>query len=367
MKNEHYPRGLLEAKGNSSHAHVRDDWLSLRTEAIIDPGRRIIDSHHHLWDRPYYPYEVRQFKRDLDSGHKVVKTVFLECRAKYDPDREHALQSLGETEYVAAMAEAAEGSGIADGIVGFVDLSLGDRAGELLDRHIEASGGRLVGVRNVVAFHADSSVISTVYQPPPHFLCLDAVHAGFEQVGKRGLAFDTWMYHTQLIELQEVAKRFPDVSFIVDHLGGPIGTGPYEARQDVSFREWQASIRQLSRLPNIKVKFSGLGMRVHGFGFGRHPLPPSSKEIAERALPFFETLLNNYGPTRIMFGSNFPVDKAEMSYPVLWNAFKRLASQLSEAEQHSLFYKTAAETYRLDPTESEAQPISNEESHRRVI
>lgn len=172
--------------------------------------------------------------------------------------------------------------------------------------------------------------------------------AGFACLAPLGLSFDAWLYHPQLGELIDLAQTFRDTQIVLDHIGGPLGVGPYRGRSDAVFSEWAASINRLAACPNVSVKIGGLGMRMLGFGFRDRPHPPSSAELAELWRPFVEHCIERFGTSRCMFESNFPVDKAYFNYRVLWNAFKRLTAAASTHEKQDLFSATASRVYRLD-------------------
>ena len=123
--------------------------------------------------------------------------------------------------------------------------------------------------------------------------------------------------------------------------------GPYAGRQAEVFAQWRAWITELATCPNLHVKLGGLAMNVNGFDFHREALPPSSGEMARAWRPFFETTVEAFGAERCMFESNFPVDKGMCAYPVLWNAFKRLASGCSADEKAALFHGSAERFYGL--------------------
>ena len=95
------------------------------------------------------------------------------------------------------------------------------------------------------------------------------------------------------------------------------------------------------------VLLGGLAMRLLGFDFHQRPKPPSSEQAAAAWRPYIETCIEAFGPERCMFESNFPPDKGQCSYQVIFNAFKRIAAQYSEAEKTALFSKTATDVYRL--------------------
>ena len=167
------------------------------------------------------------------------------------------------------------------------------------------------------------------------------------ELGKRGLTFDGWLYHTQLDEFLALARAVPEVTMVLDHVGGPIGVGPYAGKRDEVFAQWKSSMAEIARCPNVVVKLGGLGMRMFGFDVqsGRHP--PSSEALAHAWRPYIETCIELFGPDRGMFESNFPVDKGTCSYGVLWNAFKRIAEHHSADEKTALFSGTAARVYRV--------------------
>src|SRR5262249_24076810 len=152
------------------------------------------------------------------------------------------------------------------------------------------------------------------------------------------LTFEAWIYHPQIRTLTEVARACPEVKIVLNHCGGPLGVGPYQ--RDAVFSGWRADIKALSACPNVYVKLGGVGVSVKPFDFHLAPLPPSSGELAQALRPYVQTCIENFGAGRCMFESNFPVDKGACSYPVLFNAFKRLASGASASEKADLFAGT---------------------------
>ena len=109
----------------------------------------------------------------------------------------------------------------------------------------------------------------------------------------------------------------------------------------------KASIQEAAKCPNVVVKLGGLAMRLLGYDFHERAMPPSSEQAAPAWRPYIESCIEAFGPARCMFESNFPPDKGQCSYQVIFNAFKRIAAQYSEAEKTALFSKTAADFYRL--------------------
>jgi predicted TIM-barrel fold metal-dependent hydrolase len=338
-------RGLL-------FGEPREDWLALRREETIDPERPIVDAHHHLWDRGGQRYMIEEITGDIASGHNIVATVYVDCRSMYRAAGPEALRPVGEVEFangVAAMS-ASGGYGSAAlcaGIVGHANLLLGEAARAVLEAEIAAGNGRFRGIRHASAWDADASIGGT-YSTRPKGLLLDTTfRRGFACLAPLGLSFDAWLFHPQIGELTDLARAFPDTRIVLDHCGGPIGVGSYANRRQEIFPVWQAQVREIAKCPNVVVKLGGLAMRLLGYDFHERPIPPSSEDAAAAWRPYIESCIEAFGPGRCMFESNFPPDKGQCSYQVIFNAFKRIAAPYSEAEKTALFQKTATDFYRL--------------------
>jgi predicted TIM-barrel fold metal-dependent hydrolase len=341
--------------GHGRQIIVRQDWLAQTSEPTLEPAIPIIDPHHHLWQRPAagQSYLLPELLADTASGHDIRGTIFVQCGEMYRAGGPDAEKSLGETEFVTGVA-ATSASGrngttrACAGIIGMVDLTLGDRVAPLLDRHIAIAGARFCGIRNRTAWHPSPDITSNLVSPPPGPLEHPAFHDGARRLAKHGLPLDVWCYHTQLEHLIALARAVPELTIVVDHVGGPLGIGPFAGKQADVFPIWKAQMLALASLPNVTVKVGGLTMYVSGFDFHRWPKPPSSEELAKTWKPYVETCIEAFGPTRCMFESNFPVDKGMCSYQVLWNGLKRVAAGASADEKTALFSGTAMHVYKLD-------------------
>ena len=342
----------LPASKSGLYADPREDWLALHSEDVIDPARPIVDPHHHLWDRGGQRYLIDELAADIASGHNVVATVYVEARSMYRAGGAEALRPVGEVEFAggAAAMSASGGYGnaaICAGIVGHVNLMLGEAAAEVLEAEIAAGNGRFRGIRHSSPWDADPEVAG-IYALRPKGLLLDpAFRKGFACLAPLGLSYDSWLFHPQIGELADLARAFPDTRIVLDHCGGPIGVGGYANRREEIFKDWKASIQDIAKCPNVAVKLGGLAMCLLGYDFHKRPRPPSSEQAAAAWRPYIETCIEAFGPSRCMFESNFPPDKGQCSYQVIFNAFKRIAAPYSEAEKTALFSKTAAAVYRL--------------------
>ncbi len=334
-------------------ANVTQPMAGVVEEAPLELDLPICDPHHHLWRRPDNPYLLDDFLRDASAGHRIVSSVAVECGAMYRESGPPELQPVGETEFLEGIAAESSSSGtpptVAAAIVAYADLSLGDAVAAVLEAHLEASPTRLRGIRYSTMWDASDSFRSV----PRAGLLRDAtVRKGFARLQPLGLSFDAWLYHPQIPELVELARDFPEVPIILDHIGGPLGLGPYEGRRDEVFRNWSADITALSSCANVVLKLGGVGSLRSGYDWHTRDPKPGSAELAEAMRPYFEHCIEKFGTGRCMFESNFPVDRVSYSYGSVWNAFKIIAGEYSEPERNALFHDTATGVYRLDRGES---------------
>jgi predicted TIM-barrel fold metal-dependent hydrolase len=332
---------------------VLGNWLDQVVEDIVDPETKIVDPHHHLWPAGgAMPYGIDDLAADTGSGHHIVATVFVECRAAYRTDGPRHLRPVGETEFVAASATglAADHPDVPPiaGIVAHADLTLppGELA-EVLDAHAAAAGGRFVGVRDALSRAVEPDVLAIPGTAAEDKYADDAFRGGVRELGRRGLVYDTWHYHHQNAELLELARAVPETTMVLDHFGTPLGVGTYAGRRDEIFDEWAADITELAACDNVVAKIGGLAMPDNGFGWHTADRPPTSDEFVAAQGRYYHHTIEAFGPERCMFESNFPVDRLSLSYPVLWNALKKIAARYSADERASMFEGTARRVYAI--------------------
>lgn len=334
----------------------RPEWLALVQEEILDPARRIVDPHHHFFANaePFFPYALADLRRDV-SGHRVEQTVYVQCQEGYREEGPEALRCVGETESVARIArEAASAPGVRPrigAIVATANLRLGRRVREVLDAHAEASP-LFRGIRDGAAF--DPTGAAACMTDGPALYADPAFREGFAVLGEMGLSYDAYHYHFQTPYLRDLARDFPEVTIVLDHLGTPLGVGPYAGRREEIFAEWSKGLAELATCENVVVKLGGLAMPWNGFGFESRERPPSSDEYVAALGRYYAHAIECFGAERSMFESNFPVDRLSLSYDVLWNAFKKMVAGASEDEKESLFRETATRVYRLDAADDPA-------------
>ncbi|MCK1588606.1 amidohydrolase family protein [Bradyrhizobium sp. 169] len=333
------------------YADPREDWLALHHEPIIDPTRKIVDPHHHLWEHDGQRYMIEEMTADIATGHNVIATVYVDSGSMYRASGPDAFRPVGEVEFARGVAEmSASGpygkANICAGIVGRVNLLLGEAAQPVLEAEIAAGGGYFRGIRHSTAWDADPNVGK--YSTCPKELLRDArFRKGVACLAPLNLSFDAWLFHPQIGELADLARAFPGTRIALDHCGGPLGIGRYAGRREEIFGVWKASIYEIAKCTNVVVKLGGLGMRLLGYDFDERPSPPTSEQLAVAWGPYIETCIEAFGPQRAMFEGNFPPDKGQCSYQVMFNALKRIAAPYSEDDKRALFSKTASDFYRL--------------------
>ena len=332
-----------------------NDWLSLTQEPTMEPELPICDPHHHFWDLrtqsvPYQRYLIDELNADIYSGHNVRSTVFLEVRAMYRPDGPPEMRSVGEVEFVQGLA-AASASGIygpakaASAIIGNADLKLGAKVGDVLEALQAASPNRFRGIRHNVTWSPDPGLEN---RESEGILANAGFREGAKVLAQKGLVLDVMLSFPQMLELADFAKVVPDLSIILNHIGALRRVGIYANRDDEVAPAWREGIDAVAACPNITLKLGGMGMPWMGFGWHAREIPVGSQELAETMSPWMNYCIEQFGPDRCMFESNFAPDKVSYSYNVMYNAFKRLSKGYSDSERAAMFHHNAVRVYRIE-------------------
>ncbi len=334
-----------------------NDWLALTSEAPLEPELPICDPHHHFWDRraariPYQRYQLDELLADIASGHNVRSTVFIEARSMYRSDGPVEMRPVGEVEYVQGQA-AASASGLygpvraAAAIIGHANLNLGERVEPVLEALQAASPNRFRGIRHSVTWDPHPNVENTAAHMAQGQLAGDTFRVGARILARMGYTLEGWLFHPQLPELAAFAKAVPELTIILNHVGGLLREGPYAKKDKEVMEHWRKGIAAAAAWPNVVVKLGGLGMTRCGFDWHTREKPIGSEELAAAMAPYLAYCIEQFTPARCMFESNFPVDKVSFSYGVMWNAFKRFSKGYSASERAAMFHDTAARIYRI--------------------
>ena len=324
---------------------MTDEWRALVDEPAIDPEQRIVDAHHHLWPPGgVLPYSLADLLADVGDGHRVERTVFMECGASYRSGGPPEFAPVGETEFVAAAAR--ESSGRIAGIVGHADLQLAN-LDDVLDAHVTAGEGLFRGIRDALSRAEPGAGLMIPGGAPEGKFEDPAFRAGVARLGARGFTYDSWHYHYQNREFLELARAVPDTLMVLDHFGTPIGIGRWAEHRDAIFEDWKQDIAEIARCENVVAKLGGLAMPDNGFDWHLAAQPPTSDEFVAAQARYYLHTIDCFGPDRCLFESNFPVDRMSLSYRVLVNGVKKILAACSAAERDAIMFGTASRGYRL--------------------
>ena len=275
-----------------------------------------IDSHQHFWSYDPVQYDwidesMRAIRRDflpadlapLAAHAGVSGTVAVQAR-----------QTLAETEWLLDLAEAH--ASLVRGVVGWVPL----RAhGSLIGATLDAFSARpaFKGVRHVLQGEPDA------YMDAPSF------NAAVAELPRRGLTYDLLVFARQLSSAIAFADRHPGLAIVLDHIAKPVVQGPPPS-------DWVKHLRELARREHVWCKFSGVVTEVPGW-----------KWTPALLRPYFETALDAFGPSRLMFGSDWPVCEVAAGY-LEWHRFvEDCVAPLSPDERAAILGGNAARFYRL--------------------
>ncbi|MEV6771559.1 amidohydrolase family protein [Nocardia sp. NPDC051030] len=294
---------------------------------------------------PYLPADYRE-----DAGDVPVEAI---VHIEVEWTGKGRLAQAEETRWVASLPFGIDTPALG-AIIGAADPAAPGFA-ELLDAHRSASP-LFRGIRTRVEHHPDPDVRG--HKKPPGALTSPKFLDGFAALAERKLSFEAWVYSQQLPEVTGLAERYPDATIVLNHLATPAGifgpVGKYTGRNPGERRElflrWRDDLSALATHPNVVAKVSGLMMPILG-----HPLPPRGEPtpvpvLLDRIAPMLEHALDVFGADRLLWGSNFPVDKPITS---IGNAAEAVATALTDhgADEKALdqvFRTTAQRVYGVD-------------------
>lgn len=295
-----------------------------------------------------HPYLPRDYR--ADAGDVPVEAV-VHIEAEWTPSGPLGLAA--ETQWVASLPFGVDTPALG-AIVGAADPAAPGFAA-LLDAHLAASPG-FRGIRTRIEFHPDTAVRALCTSPgavtSPAFL------DGFAALAERGLEFEAWVYSGQLAEVAALAERYPETTIVLNHLGTPAGifgavgrdTGRNPGQRRELFVRWRDDIAALATHSNVVSKVSGLMMPILG-----HPVPPRGEPtpvpvLLDRIAPLLGHALDAFGTDRLVWGSNFPVDKPITSIP---NAVTAVATALADhgaddKATEKIFRRNAQRVYGIE-------------------
>jgi L-fuconolactonase len=318
-------------------------------EQAIEPDLPIIDTHHHLWNDPpfpmFAPFPIEELAEErARCGHHIPATVFVDCQTGYLTEGPEPMRVVGETRAIArmvddAMAQGVPARGLAAKIVSRADMRLGAAVEEVLRAHIEASPTRFRGIRHMAPWHPERSFFGLDISEG--MMRLPAFCEGVARLAALDLSFDAWVLYTQLADVAYLARRVPEATIVLDHAGTPMDLPPPHSAAE-RFELWKAGMAEVAACPNVVVKLGGVMM---------HHAAPQAVSSADGVATMREHILPTidlFGPDRCMFESNFPIDRPQISYGNLWNAYKRLTADFTRTEREAMFAGTAARVYRID-------------------
>ena len=268
-------------------------WLALTPEATLEPELPICDAHHHLWEfRPepvaYQRYLLPDLAEDLHSGHHVRSTVFIEVKTRYRTTGPEEMRPVGEVEFVEGLAtESASGkygpARVAAAIIGYADLKRGAQVAAVLEAMQATSPTRFRGIRHSVGWDPSPELVNRDIQG---VLSSDQYRAGARVLAAMGLCLETSLYHPQLAELATFARAVPDLTIVLNHIGGLVRIGSYANRDDEVFDDPHTF--DVGRTPNDHVTFGGGGVHFClGASLARAEIKATMRQLVER-LPDIE-------------------------------------------------------------------------------
>ena len=298
---------------------------------------KIVDAHHHLWDlnnadtkyswlmvtegEAFFgdyaairkSYLLEDYIEDA-KNQNIIKSVHVQ--AEHDDDK-----PVNETAWLQNLADT-HSSKLPNAIVAFADFSK-NNVSEILDAHQEYKNTR--GIRQILSYNKDEPKYSHATED---FMKNSTWVENFKHIRNRNLSFDIQIYKHQMEDAVNLANKYNDVLFILNHTGEPC----YQSKEYIE--SWEQNMTKLAKCENVVAKISGLGM-----------FDPQWTINSTRI--FVEKTIQTFGIERCMFASNFPVDKIFNSFDTYWNSFKEITKNYSENDKRLLFSSNAEKYYRI--------------------
>ena len=299
-------------------------------EDAVGTNFGFVDAHHHLWDLSAcrYPWllakgEKRFFGDPTPIQKDYLSSDFLSESARFRPIKSVHIQVgtdpddwVRETAWLESLGEYPQA------IVAACDLSAANRD-DLLSQH--QAYPRVRGIRQIIGRHRDEDPKHDSDQliESPEFL------RGLQKLSAENLSFDLQLIPEQMHRVAQLLKQVPDLDVALCHCGSPWDQSP------AGIEQWRDGLMALADLPRMHCKVSGLGM------FNPH-------WTADQLQPIISTVIELFGAERVMFGSNFPVDKLYCSYDKLWSAYEAILQSYSWTQQEQMLVGTASAFYQLN-------------------
>ncbi|MFC5220700.1 amidohydrolase family protein [Streptomyces coerulescens] len=278
----------------------------------------IIDAHHHVWD-----LSIRD--QSWITGPELSPLRRNFALADLEPhtraagvDRTIVVQTITVDEETPELLALAAGSELVAGVVGWTDLTARDISDELAWLREQPGGDWLRGIRHQVQS-----------EPDPRWIHGPDVLRGLRAVAAAGLAYDLVILPHQMPAATIAARRVPELTFVLDHLGKP----PVAAEE---LKPWAEKVRSFAARPNTVCKLSGLVTEADW----------QTWTVAS-LWPYVDTVLEAFGPQRLMFGSDWPVCTLAAEYAEVVETTNTLLTGLSDDERRDIWSGTAARVYGL--------------------
>ena len=295
--------------------------------------RMIIDSHHHLWDLSRFPYRwLRPEAPPRPFGdHTAIKRDYLvedyrrDCATIRLLASVHVQANSGAArpaEETAWLQSLSTSTGTPAAVVGHADLTHPEVERDL-DEHCSHPVAR--GIRMLLGWHEEAK---WRFVEDPRILESQAFHRGFGLLAPRRLAFDVVVMPGQLAQVAALARAFPGTTIVIDHLGMAY------LPDDVATRIWRDGMQAAAASPNVFVKVSGLW-------------PLERSWAPARLGPEIRFVVENFGPSRCMWGSNLPIEKLMCPVDRQIAVLDAVLAPLPQDARGWIFRRTAAAVYRL--------------------
>ena len=278
-----------------------------------------IDAHHHVWDLSVRPQDWMVGDELAPISRTIQMDEVDPSLARHNIDYTVVVQTVAVTEETPEFLDLAHSHPKVAGVVGWLDMEADDVTGQLASYREHPAANRLVGIRD-----------SAQYKEDPRWFTWEPVIKNLQRLGDADITYDILTLAHQLPAAVEAVRQCPNTRFVVDHI-----SKPKIAEGDID--DWAASIREMASFDNVTIKVSGMVTEATWDNW-----------TTATFQPYFDVVLEAFGPSRMMFGSDWPVCLLAGSYDEVIGLAEELTSGFSESENADFFAQTAIRSYKMD-------------------
>ncbi|WP_052230190.1 amidohydrolase family protein [Streptomyces sp. CT34] len=301
--------------------------------------------------QPFLPGDYAAAAKGVAEAVGAPVTALVHIEAGWQ-EKKDPMAPVEETKWLISLPWGRDGRPDLAAIVAHADPT-SPHCAALIDAHLQASG-KVTCIRQLAAWHPDPKVLN--WYDKPGLLKRRDFLTGFSAVAERGLTFEATIYSDQLPDVAVLAREYPETTIIIDHYATPVGvfgpvgtdTGATAAKRAEIYRAWKDHISAVAEHSNVVAKHSGCAFPQLGFGHSPECNIGGRDNLQQLLQPMVDHVTDAFGPDRVLFGSNYPMDRPNASLPDIIGMLVNVLGPRGNDVLRKVFRDNATRVYGID-------------------